>query len=152
MERYLTLSEFKVMMEKVHSGKLKYKEQALKRIIALANETGTQAKDIVLYYLAEHERLVRENEDMKRALDNIRNSASGGMNRYQTAMKLGDVKPAYRKDVTVEEVISYKNQGYTDKIIALFTNSSVSTVRRRIKEYERNPSKYCLSREIKLDL
>ncbi len=133
-ERYLTTSEFKAMIQQVKDGKFNYKIEGLRRLSVLIKETETEVGELMLFYMGERERLEKENEELKKQLEAVKKSATGKMEKYQLAMKLGDVKPAY-KNITAEDILELKENGYELETIASIFDVSLSTIYRRLKEY-----------------
>ena len=133
-ERYLTTSEFKAMIQQVKDGKFNYKIEGLRRLSVLIKETETEVGELMLFYMGERERLEKENEELKKQLEAVKKSATGKMEKYQLAMKLGDVKPAY-KNITAEDILELKENGYELETIDSIFDVSLSTIYRRLKEY-----------------
>ena len=76
-------------------------------------------------------------EEIKRLNEKIQgmNKVNPGLQKYHDKLRRGEFKPA-RKRLDVNDIVLYRNQGYSLKDIAEMFGVSVPTIRSRLKEVE----------------
>ena len=152
LEQYMTLNEFNEVFEEAKSGRLNYRRPAIERLAKLSNESNTGVDVILLHYMVMCEKLIKENKEMKKAMDSIRQAANGTLNPYQIAKALGDFKPAYKKYVNIQTILEFTEIGYSYEQIAEVLGVSKSTIYRRMKGYKDKTWLLHTEKKMKMDL
>lgn len=95
--------------------------ESARELLAQAEASGIEAYRVVAYLLAQSQQLSNSLQEYT------------DPNSYQSKVRRGEVKPAYRKDVDTDLILMFKRQGASNQKLAEMFGVTPRTIRNRLK-------------------